>query len=360
MTTQLSNSTAKVNNLRSGSVALAFIQAVAANTLILQQMIAHVYNTNRLGSSKGVDVDSYVADWGMKRLPAVSSSGLVTLTRQITTNELLVNLGGTVQTPVSQIQFTLIADTTGLNSWDPVRQVYYFPPGVNSIQVRVQAVLTGASGKVAQGTISQIVSGFQGVNSVTNASNFVNGEDQETDAALKIRFIDYIQSLASADWAAVASAITGVQPNLTYQIIEYKHFDGTAFPSGFTVVVDDGTGNASTSVTGAVQSAVEKVRAAGAQFEVQKPTNVAVNVSVSISTSTTGSLSAVQAAVAAALKTYINTLGVGNTCHYVNIGNVIQNVPGVFSYSGLTLNGVAADVTITQTQLAQVGTVTFS
>jgi uncharacterized phage protein gp47/JayE len=270
-----------------------------------------------------------------------------------------VPIGGIAQTPISQVQFQLVADATGLSSWDPIRQLYYFAPGNNTIQVRVAAVIPGTAGNVAAGTVTQPVSGFQGVNTITNATNFVSGYDQETDAALKTRFQSFISSLATSDFAAVSAAIQGVQPNLTFKIIEYFHFTGTAFPAGFTVVVDDGTGNAGTTFLNAVYSAIDGTRALGAQFEVQRPTNVNVNVSATISVASGTSLSATQAAVSSALRAYINTLGVGVTCRYVNIGNVIQNVPGVFAYSGLTLNTLAADVTIANTQLAQIGTVTF-
>lgn len=359
MTSTLSNSTAKVTNLRSGSVALAIIQAVAANALSLQQMLVSVYNTCRLATSTGADVDSFVGDWGMTRLPAGASDGLVTITRQLTTNELTVAPGGICQTPTSGIQFQLIADATGLANWDSVRQVYFFPPGVNSISARVQAVVAGSAGNVSANTITQMVSGFVGVNSISNPANFVNGSDQETDGALKLRFVKFVSSLATADLSAIEAAIESVQPNSSYQIIEYKHFDGTAWAAGFTIVADDGTGNASLTFINGITTAVEAVRAAGAEFAVQKPTNVPINVAVTISTASPSALVATQNAVTQALTKYVNTLGVGNTVSYVLLANVIQTTSGVLAYSGLTVNGGTTDIAITQTQLAQIGTVTY-
>lgn len=169
----------------------------------------------------------------------------------------------------------------------------------------------------------------------------------------------YLRSLRTSNNDSIKAAIESVQPNLSYQTIEYVHFDGTAFPAGFTVVVDDGTGNASIPFTNAVYSAVDSVRAGGIEFEVHKPNNVTANVDVTVNVATGGNLALTQANVKNALAAYIQGLGVGVAVSYVDVGNVIQNTPGVFSYSGLLINGQTADLAISNTQLAIFGAVTY-
>src|ERR1700678_227588 len=197
MTNALVNGITRVPNLAADSVALAFCQAVAAVALVLQQMIAHIYSTERLATSTGTDVDSFVNDWGLYRLQATYSSGYLTLYRGQTASALSlpVTPQSLAQTAINQIQFQLIPDTTGLSSWDEGTQTYNFAPDQASIQVSVQALVAGSGGNVAPGAISQIVAGFQGVNSCSNLTQFVNGNNTETDAALKVRFVDYINSL---------------------------------------------------------------------------------------------------------------------------------------------------------------------
>lgn len=358
MANALANGTTKVTNLRAGSVAYAFIRAVAANAIALQQMLVAWSNVTRLSTSFGNDVDTFVGDYGLTRLTAVATTMPLLLNRSITGVELDIPLGGIVQTAINGVQFTLIGDTNQ-PAYDPVRNLYVFGSTQNQIQVLIQALIPGSAGNVAPGTVTQMVAGLVGVNSVTNPLQGVNGADKESDSALKSRFVRYLRSLRTSNKDSIDAAVESVQPNLSYKTIQYQHFDGTAFPAGFTVVVDDGTGNASTPFLNAVYAAVDAVRAGGIEFEVHAPNNVTANVDVTVNVATGGNLPLTQANVTNAIKAYIQGLGVGVLVSYVDLGNVIQNTPGVFSYSGLLINGQTADLAISNTQLAIFGAVTY-
>jgi uncharacterized phage protein gp47/JayE len=358
MGTSLTSNTPKVTNLTPGSVALAIIKSVAGVIISVQQLITYVYSVCRLATSTGPDVDSFINDYGMERLPAVPSSGSLTLTRNSTSGVLIVTVGSTAQTVINNTQFAVIADT-GQPAWDPVDGYYKFNDGQGTIDVTVQAVVPGAASNVSANTITTMVSGFTGVNSITNQAAFANGEDAESDAAVKIRFPLYLASLKTASIPAVEGAILSVQAGLTYQISEYLHFDGiTAFPGGFTVIVDDGSGAPDSAFLAAVAAAVEAVHAAGVEFGVYAPVVVPINVSVYIAPSNV-SQAVANAAVTQAIAVYIHSLGVGVSCSLVGVANAIQSVPQVYAYANLTLNGSEADVPIAINQLAQIGTVTF-
>jgi uncharacterized phage protein gp47/JayE len=357
MGTTLTTSTAKITNLTAGSIALAILQAVGGVAISLQQLIAYVYSVCRLATSQGTDVDSFINDFGMTRLPAVPSSGQIIASRQITTGTLNVLPGALVQTVINSTQFQVIADATQPN-WDPVNNWYQFPIGVSSISITVQAVTPGSASNVNANTITIIVSGFTGVNSVTNPNGFANGQDQETDAAVKVRFPLYLASLKTGSIPAVEGAILGVQAGLTYQIWEYFTFAGAAFPGGFTVIVDDGSGAPGSAFLDAVSAAVLAVHGAGNEFEVYAPIDVPVNAAVYIAPSNVP-LAVAQAAVTSAIGAYIHGLGVGVSVSILGVADAIQNTPGVYAYASLTLNGIEADVPITITQLAQLNSVTY-
>jgi uncharacterized phage protein gp47/JayE len=350
--------TQKITNLASGSIMQATIQAVSGVLIALQLLIVHVFNSNRLASSTGTDVDSFLNDYGLKRPQATFAKTTLVLTRATTGIELDVAMNSVVQTPGSGIQFSPALDYNQA-SFDPVRGFYYFTPSQATISITIEALVAGTSGNVAAGTLTQIVAGFSGVNSVTNPAAVTNAQDAASDPVAKALFPSYIAGLPSACVDAWENAIKSQGQNVTYQLIEYLTFSGAAFVSGVTVVVDDGSGNASTPFLNGVYAAVDAIRAAGVQFAVYKPTNVTINIDVRISVASGASLLAAQANVTAALHAYINTLGVGVNATYVDIANVIQGVSGVFSYTMLTVNGGTTDVTILQTQLAQIGTVLY-
>ena len=356
----LSSSTPLISDTTEGSVALAFAEAVAGNDIALQELAYYVYNTNRLGTSSGADVDSFVADYALSRQPATFNNGIVTLYRTNSAAVLPEPLGSIVQAPVGNIQFALIPDTS-LPAYDAVHAVYSFAVGQLSIDVRVQAVAPGSGSNVPVKSVSQIVSGLVGVSSIINAIPLANGTDQETDDQLKSRFQLYIKSLSKATGDAVSYAIRSVQPGLTYQLIEYKHFDGSSF-AGFTVVVDDGSNHISATLLKAIFAAVFVVRAAGIAFEVSPPTNMPINVSVQVKAKAGFDSGSVVTAVTAAIGVYIDSLGVGTNVSLANLANAIgtakiASISCVFSYTVLLINGVQSDYLMTQTQISQIGTI---
>ena len=68
-------------DLAVGSVLRAILEANASIALWMQWLMVQVLATTRLATSTGVDVDSFGADFGFARLPAVAATGTVTLSR---------------------------------------------------------------------------------------------------------------------------------------------------------------------------------------------------------------------------------------------------------------------------------------
>lgn len=360
----LLTSTPLISDTSVGSIPLAFAEATAGNDLALQELIYHVYNVARLGTSEGSDVDSYVGDFGLTRDPATYASNVIYLNRTGTVGVQAEPLGSVVQAPVGNVQFELVADTTQA-SYDPVNMTYFFADGQGTIPVRVQALNAGSASNVGANSISQIVSGLVGVSSISQPVAIDNAVDAETDDELRTRFQLFIESLSKATETSVEEAIDSVQPGLTYKLIEYFHFDGSPFVGGFTAVVDDGSGSISSSLLTEITAAIDAVRAAGIAFEVKAPTDVPVNVVVNIKAAPGYSSAIVTSALSASITSYVNKLGVGNNVSLANLANAINTtqVNGaniVFSYTNLMVNGAVADFVIAPTQLARIGSITIT
>src|SRR5260364_132780 len=84
-------------DLTVGSILRAVIEANAAVTLWLQGLILHLLKTTRAATSTGADLDSWVEDYGLSRLPAVAATGYVTFSRFTPTQTALIPVGAKVQ-----------------------------------------------------------------------------------------------------------------------------------------------------------------------------------------------------------------------------------------------------------------------
>jgi uncharacterized phage protein gp47/JayE len=340
-----------------GSVNLAIIEAVAQVVIWLEGLILILLATTRAATSNGSDLDTWMADFGLTRLAATSSTGQVTFARFTPTYQAVVPVGAVIQTADGSQQFTVIVDTTQ-SAYNATLNGYVIAAGISSATATVQSVNTGTATNVLAGTITVLTQAIQYVDTVTNAAGFTNAANAETDSALRTRFIGFLASLAKATPAAVKYALSIIQGGVTYAITENQQKSGATDNGYFYAIVDDGTGSPGSTFITTAAAAVEAVRPIGIRYGVFGPTDVLANVSMTIATATGYTHSSVVASVLAALQTYINTLGVGNTLAYTQLANVAYNaVPGaVTNVSSVLLNSGTSDLSATAQQIIRSGT----
>lgn len=122
--------------------------------------------------------------------------------------------------------------------------------GQDSPVVPVTAQVPGSAGNVVAGTVVKFVQKPGGVSSVTNATPFAQGRDQETDDAFRQRLKTYVASLARSTVQALESGVLGAQdPVTSATIIFSKAVEDLNHPGFVTLYVDDGTGQAQTLAT---------------------------------------------------------------------------------------------------------------
>jgi hypothetical protein len=362
----------KLLNLSVGSVLRALLEAGASIGLWIQYLIVQVWLGTRLATASGVDVDSFVNDFLLNRLPAAPATGFVTFSRFSTsTAGLLVpyfSADGTVNTSGVQVQtgdgsviYGLTTDTSN-STWDAVQGGYVVGVGVTSIDLPVMCLTTGVSGNVQAGTVSLISTATPfAADTVTNAAPFENGAGQETDTALKLRFQNYIQTRARATEAAVEYAISTVQPGLTFSVSPNTDAAGNFMPGNFVVVVDDGTGAPTASLISAVYAAVDAVRPIGSTFTVLAPTIVTVSVSMSITVGTGGIKTVLQGQVRDNVLDYIDALPVGSGMPYSVLAKLAWDTdPAITNVTAITLNGGTADVPASISQVIKAGSVAIN
>ena len=333
-------------DLTVGSTLRAILEANASIALWLQWLLALLMNRQRLATSTGADVDSFVNDYGMYRLPAVAATGNVTFARFTASSAATVLVGATVITGDGTQPFTVVANTAN-SYWNATSGSYVIPANTTSAVLPVAAVNAGTQGNVLAGAISLLGTAISGVDTVTNATATTGGVNAEADAAVVARFPLFIANLARATQAAVAAAIASVQQGLTYSIAPNAATNGAYDPGNFVVTIDDGSGAPSGTLQAAVYAAVDAVRPIGSTFAVQPPTVVNAAIVLTLTVATGITKANVIGTVAAAISAYVNALPIGATLPYSIIGKLAYDaLPAgqVTNVSSITVNSATADL----------------
>ena len=359
MVTAIQGAAAVLVDLTIGSILRAVVEANAAVVLWLQGLILQLLAVTRAATSNTNVLDSWVADYGLTRIAAVAATGAVTFARFTPTLQATIPVGTLVQTADGTQQYQVIADATQ-TAYNAGLGAYVIAAGVTSCSATVQALNAAAATNAAAGVISTLVQAISGVDTVTNPLGFTNGADAETDAALRVRFVNYIASLSKATKAAISYAITSIQSGVNFVLTENLTYAGAAQLDYFYVVVDDGSGSPLGSFITAVSNAIDAVRPIASTFGVYAPVVVTANVAMTITTGSGYVHATVATEVQAAIQAYINALPIGQTLPYTQLAAVAYGVGGVTNVTGVTLNSGTADLTATQQQVLKAGTVAVS
>jgi uncharacterized phage protein gp47/JayE len=331
-------------DLTVGSTLRAILEANASVGLWMQWLILQVLQMTRAATSSGGDLDSWMADFGLARLPGVAAVGSVTFSRFVPFAAALVPAGTEVRTADGSQSFLVIADPTNA-AWQAAQNGYLLGAEQSSVTVPVAAMVTGSAGNVQPGTITLIVAALPGIDTVNNAAALARGEDAEPDAAFRLRFQNFINSRSRATEAAVTYAVTSVRQGLVCKIAENQLPDGSAGAGIFTVVVDDGTGAPSASLLSTVSAAVEAVRPLGSIFSVQGPTITPATIALTVEVADANATAAAQQAVSAAVSGYVNTLAVGTPLAWSRVLQVAYSASTeIVNVKNVLVNGGQSDL----------------
>ena len=344
MSAALQSSATTLVDVSVGSVVRAIFEANASVVLWIQWLILQVLQTTRASTSTGSDLDSWMLDFGLSRLPAVASTGIVTFSRFAPNLAATIPVGSIVKTSDGSLSFSVTEDDT-LSIWQPASSGYIIPGGVPSADLPVMCSTYGSIGNVLSGAINVISSSLPGVDQVNNANPLSNGVDAEIDQAFRSRFQGYLASRSRATLGALQNAIANVRQGLDVAIEQNTGPGGGPLVGALLVIVDDGTGYPSTDLLSSVASAVDAVRPVGTTFAVVPPQVLIVNVSLAAEFGSAGDTTIGIPAIQNYIATYLNSLPIGRMAsitrvaqHAYRAGSGLQNIRGV------QLNGGSTDV----------------
>jgi uncharacterized phage protein gp47/JayE len=344
MAAGVQGSAAQLIDLSVGSVLRALLEACASVALWMQWLILQVLSMTRAATSSGADLDSWMADFSLTRLPGAPAVGEVTFARYTIGITTTVPVGAQVMTSDGTQSFVVVAQASN-PAWNGSNG-FALAASAASVTVPVQASTPGLAGNVLPGAIGLSTTALPGIDTVSNAVVFSGGVDAESDTAFRARFQLYINSRALATSGAIAFAIASIQEGLRYAVLENVDDLGNALPGNFCVIVDDGTGLPQNSLLVSASAAVEAVRPIGTTYSVQGPVTISINVAMSAAISNTQNAAQIALSIQQNVLAWIAALPIGGTLALSKIEALAHGTdPSVVSVTGTTINNATLDVT---------------
>lgn len=329
-----------VLDLTTGSALRSILEANAALALWLQWLASQVLAATRAGTSQAADLDSWMADFGVSRLPASPAAGQVVLSRYVATQAASIPVGAQVRASVSGQLYAIQADPVN-PAW--TGSGYQVPAGMASVSVPVTAMVAGAVGNAAVATVDQLASALPGIDLVTNPGVVGGGLDAESDASLRSRFGNFLDSRTRATTTAVTYALASLRQGLRWAIADAQDGAGQFLSGHFTVTLDDGSGTPSPALIAQASAAIDAVRPAGTSFTVRGPTVLPVTVQVGLTLAATGDSAQVAPLVTSAIGAYVDNLGVGSPLTVSRVVALAFGADPAVEAVTVRLNGAPAD-----------------
>lgn len=229
-----------------------------------------------------------------------------------------------------------------------------------SAEIDIEALVEGASGNVAAGTITRMPMNIPGIRSCTNAEATYDGYDRESDSELRDRALIRVRYPAASgnprhyiDWALEVTGVGAVRVQ--------RCWAGAGTVK--VVIIDANFEPANVDLLARVFEKIEAERPIGAEVSVVSAQPVAINISAKIRG--TIDMTAFRASVSSyfirmtnqTLTTYENN-SVLDYVSYNQIGRYILDA-GADDYSNLTLNGDNKNVALGFDDIPALGEVTF-
>ncbi len=213
------------------------------------------------------------------------------------------------------------------------------------------------------GSIGNIYSGIlepiDFVNGVTATLSEIitSGEDTETDDNLRLRFYNKVRTPGTSgnadhykQWALEVSGCGDAK------VFPLANGHGTV-----KILVVDENMEIDTNLPATVAQYVETVRPIGATVTVESPGSKAINITANIRLDGSEILANVKEAFTTTVTSYLKeTVFDIYSVSYAKIGSILLSTSGVQDYDSLLVNAGTANITIADSEMAMIGTITLS
>lgn len=282
-------------------------------------------------------LDMKVNEWGLSRKQGSKATGSVTVTG---TNGISLSNGTVIE--CNGLRYIMLNDVV---------------LGTDNI-AHIEALEIGTEYNLLANSIFTLAESVTGVTNISNSVALTGGTDIESDESLLDRYYTYIRKTSTSgnknDYYNWAMEVDGCG--------DAKIFDATQLSQPgrvMVVIIDSNKTGADGTLIANVKDNIEKKRPLGSQVAVVSATEKAINISATIVPADGYTIDQIKQEIIINVTKYLYDNAFRNS--YVSvarIGNVILDTDGVFDYSNFTVNGSTNNITLEDTEVAVLGTVT--
>lgn len=291
----------------------------------------------------GKQLDYHAQQRGIERKPALKAKGILkfSISSALTYNINIVS--GTICST---------AQTEGIRyvtTEDAVLEA-----GKTSIEVSAEAEEGGSRGNCIAGSITNMVTPPTGITTVTNEAEFTGGVDEEHDESLRLRVLDSYKNISNGTNAAFYKEQVLKNKNIvSAEVISKNRGAGTV-----DVYIWTSGGAPSDDLIAEVQTELNSIKEINVDIKVLSPTTVSCNVFLTLWVEDGYVYDDVKLKCVDAIKSYINSLNIGEDMILAKACNEVFNVSGVKNCRMLT--SYCDDVTISADQIGIPGSIGIS
>lgn len=218
--------------------------------------------------------------------------------------------------------------------------------------VKAQCETLGTIGNVPAETITQFITQYQGLRTVTNPEPAFDGFDKEDDEIYRQRILDYLAEDATnaneAQYNKWAREVEGVEK----AVIKSAETMGAGNVGVYISAIDT---TVSEELKQRVKEYIESVQPINATVIVNGLEYVEINIDATVVLKDGFEPTDVKDELTELLKQYLPT--VDNTVSYLKISDLLFSCSGVEDVTNYTLNGTKDSINILDTQYATVGVI---
>ena len=239
--------------------------------------------------------------------------------------------------------------------WGIENTSYIVTEFISTNTYKAQCEQLGEVGNTYSGTL-------QNIDNVSGITAFMtdiltSGENEETDENLRLRFYNKVRTPGTSgnadhykQWALEVSGCG-----------DAKVFPLANGPGTVKILVVDENMEIDTNLPATVAQYVETVRPIGATVTVESPGSKAVNITANIRLDGSETLADVKEAFTTTVTSYLKeTVFDIYSVSYAKIGSILLSTSGVQDYDSLLVNAGTANITIADSEMAMIGTITLS
>lgn len=246
-----------LNDVSNGSILTTLFSSIAQELASVERKLVSIRESYFLDTVSGVELDERVRELPLgtvRRLQAShASGGVLEVTREDTTNDLIIPAGSEVVCSRTSMTYRTIDD-------------YTMVAGASSRSgIFVVASQPGSLGNCGIGEIDKIKSLPESILTCTNTIALNSGFDEEDDSSLRARAKTYLNSLSRSQKAALEFLAVSFVGSVGERLRYAKLVEPENRPAYSELYVDDGTAEMSVNTRSRIGKAIGGIVPVGGQ-----------------------------------------------------------------------------------------------